>query len=108
MLAGDTPLDIPVTPVDPYVHLDNRGLVLFDGRRCVVLAGPMMLFVAETIDVLLAEKRATRRQGDSVVGGFVAEDGRSVTIFAGPSEDLVTLRTDTEALSLLAERLRRR
>ena len=108
MLAGDKPLDIPVRPVDPYLHLDNRGLVVFDGRRAVLIAGPAMLFAAETIKVLLDEKRATRRQGDTVFGGFVGDDGRTATIFAGPPEDLATLQTDTEALALLAERLRSR
>ena len=108
MLAGDKPLDITVRPVEPYLHLDNRGLVVFDGRRAVLLAGPAMVFAADTIDVLLSEKRATRKQGDSVFGGFLAEDGQSATIFVGPADDLATLRTDTEALRLLAERLRSR
>lgn len=108
MLAGDKPLDITVRPVDPYLHLDNRGLVVFDGRRAVLIAGPAMIFAAETIQVLLAEKRATRKQGDTVFGGFVAEDGRTATIFAGPADDLATVETDTEALGLLAERLRSR
>ena len=108
MLAGDKPLDITVRPVDPYLHLDNRGLVVFDGRRAVLVAGPAMMFAAETIQVLLDEKRATRRQGDTVFGGFVAEDGRTATIFVGPPDDLATVQTDTEALQLLAERLRSR
>lgn len=108
MLAGDKPLDITVRPVGPYLHLDNRGLVVFDGRRAVLIAGPAMIFAAETIQVLLDEKRATRKQGDTVFGGFVAEDGGTATIFAGPGDDLATLETDTEALALLAERLRSR
>lgn len=108
MLAGDKPLDLSVRPVDPYLHLDNRGFVVFDGRRAVLIAGPAMIFAAETIKVLLEEKRATRRQGDTVFGGFIAEDGRTATIFAGPAEDLATFQTDTEALTLLVGRLRSR
>lgn len=108
MLAGDKPLTVEGRTVSPYMHLDNRGLVVFDGSRCVMLSANTLPWVRETIELVLDEKRATRRQGDHYLGGFLAEDGRSATIFAGPADDLATLRVDVDALAALRDQLRRR
>jgi hypothetical protein len=100
------PLTVAARTVDPYLHLDNRGMVLFDGNRCVQFPGGTLGWVAETIQILVDEKRATRRQGDHVFGGFVSEDGTVATIYAGPHDDLATLQVDVSALSELYKHLR--
>jgi hypothetical protein len=101
------PLTISARTVDPYVHVDNRGLVIFDGLRCVMFPGATLGWVAETIQILTDEKRATRRQGDHILGGFVAEDGATATLYGGRTDDLATLQLDLESLSQLHAQLRR-
>jgi hypothetical protein len=108
MLARDTPITVAGEAVDPYLHLDNRGLVVFDGRRCVMFTAPDLPWVAETLDILRDEKRATRRHGGHVLGGHLSDDGAHATIYAGPADDLATLRVDAESLGVLVERLRAR
>lgn len=108
MLATDTPITVAAQAVAPYLHLDNRGLVIYDGRRAVMFAAATLGWVAETIDILLAERRATRTHRDHVLGGFVEEDGTFATLYAGPADDLATLRVDTETLAMLGQRLRSR
>lgn len=106
MLAGDKPLTLGARAADPYLHLDNRGLVVFDGYRCLMFPANTLPWVRETLELLLDEKRATRRQGDHYLGGFVAEDGSAATVYAGPVDDLATLRIDVDALTELRDKLR--
>lgn len=108
MLARDAPVTIAGEAVGPYLHLDNRGLVVFDGRRCVMFAAPDLPWVAETLDILREEKRATRRHGPHALGGHLSEDGAHATLYAGPADDLATLRIPADALGVLVERLRAR
>ena len=63
MLANDAPINVPARSVEPYLHADNRGLVVFDGRRCVVLPAQTLPWVAETVGILLEEKRAIAAGG---------------------------------------------
>ena len=105
MRAGETPLTIPGRPADPYVHLDNRGLVVFDGRRCVSFPENTLGWVRETLDLLIEEKRATRHRGDTFLGGFVSEDGQTVTLYGGPVGDMATLDVSADAIGQLRTRL---
>ena len=105
MPAGHPPITVPAEPVQPYLHLDNRGLVIYDGRRCVIFQQATLGWVRETLELLLEEKRATRRQSDHVLGGFVSEDGGSATVYAGPVDAMVTLTVSTDALRALDDRL---
>ena len=57
MDAYGSPLHVASTVPEPYVHLDNRSLVLHDGRHCVMYANSAFPWVAETIRVLLDELR---------------------------------------------------
>jgi hypothetical protein len=100
------PLTISGRTVDPYLHVDNRGLVVFDGQRGVVFAGAVMGWVRETIELLLDEKRATRHRGDQYLGGWVDEGAGVVTVYAGPADALVSLALPVETLAGLRERLR--
>lgn len=100
------PLTVPARSPKPYLHLDNRGFVMFDGAHCVIFAGAMLGWVRETFDLLVEEKRATRHRGDHYLGGMVSEDGQTVTLYGGPADDLATVDVDVEALRAVREQLR--
>src|SRR3954451_10736749 len=74
---------------DPYVHLDNRGLILCNGTRCVSIPASQLRTVAETFEVIADEHRATRTSGPHLVGGYVAGD--AVTLYAGTTDDLASV-----------------
>jgi len=99
------PLTVPARSPKPYLHLDNRGMVMFDGGRCVVFAGAMLGWVRETFDLLLEEKRATRHRGDLFLGGMVDDETQTVTLYGGPAEDLATLELGVDALGAVRDRL---
>src|SRR4051812_50077346 len=82
------PLTVPARAPSPYLHLDNRGFVMFDGNRCVIFAGNTLGWVRETIELLIEEKRATRHRGNHFFGGMVSEDGQSATLYGGPGDAL--------------------
>jgi hypothetical protein len=99
------PMTVAGRAPSPYLHLDNRGLVLFDGARCVMLAESMLGWVRETFDLLLEEKRATRHRGDLFLGGMVSEDGQTVTLYGGPATGLATLDLSVDELGAVRDRL---
>jgi len=100
------PLTVTGQPTEPYLHIDNRGLVVYDGNRGVVFAGALMGWVRETIELLLDEKRATRHRGDHYLGGWVDEAAGVVTVYAGPENGLVSLQVSVDTLAGLRDRLR--
>jgi hypothetical protein len=101
------PLTVPGRAVDPYLHLDNRGLILFDGRRGVLLGGAVLGWVRETIELLIDEQRATRHRGDQFLGGWISDDGATATLYAGPPTDLVSLELPVDTLRAVLGRLGR-
>jgi hypothetical protein len=107
MLASDKPLTVSAHKVDPYLHLDNRGLIFFDGIHCVMFPAATMGWVAETFQILRDEKRATRRQGDHILGGFIDEEGARATLYAGSTGSLATMSVEVEALTLITGQLGR-
>jgi hypothetical protein len=98
MLPGDQPLTVPARMAKPYIHLDNRGLVVFDGQRCVSFPANMLGWVRETLGILLEEKRATRHRGGTFLGGMVDEDGVVATVYGGPGDNMITLEVSVEGL----------
>ena len=100
------PLTVPARTPQPYLHLDNRGFVMFDGQNCVVFAGNTLPWVRETIELLLDERRATRHRGDHYFGGMVSDDGQTVTLYGGPADALATVDVGVDALSSVRDRLR--
>jgi hypothetical protein len=100
------PFTVPGQVVEPYVHLDNRGLVMFDGRRCAMFPVATLHWVAETFGILADEKRATRRQGDHILGGFVADDGVHATVYGGLTDNLATLQLTVDSLRALHGQIR--
>jgi hypothetical protein len=73
----------------PYVHADNRGLVLCNGPQCVFVAASQLRFAAETFAIVAEEGRATRSQASHVVGGF--KDGGRVTLYVGTQDGLLSV-----------------
>ena len=84
-------LTVAAERADPHVHVDNRALFLSDGARTVMFSMAQTRWLAETLDILAADGRATRSQQHHVFGGFRASDG-GVVLYGGAQEDLVTLR----------------
>ena len=73
----------------PYVHADNRGLVLCNGLQCVFIPGSQLRSCAETFGIIAEEGRATRSQAQHVVGGYKV-DG-DVVIYAGTQDQLLSV-----------------
>src|SRR3954454_16009527 len=74
---------------EPYAHLDNRGLFLCNGPRCVSIPGSQLRTVGETFEIIADEQRATRTSGPHLVGGYAVGD--QVTLYAGTADDLVSV-----------------
>jgi hypothetical protein len=84
----------------PHVHLDNRALYVSDGARTVMVSLAQQRWLAETLDILAEEGRASRAQHHHVFGGFKAADG-AVILYAGAQEDLVAVQLTGEAFQRL-------
>lgn len=66
---------------EPFVHIDERAVVFYDGNAAVQFERARRRWVHETLEILLEEGRATRTHGVHTLGGFVAEDG-AATLYA--------------------------
>jgi hypothetical protein len=106
MVPSSDPLTLPASVPAPYVHLDNRALVLHDGRATVLYGSAAFTWLGETLRVLGDERRATRQQGSQVFGGVVHDDG-SATLYGGAGGPLVTLMLDASAFAALRGALSR-
>jgi len=89
MLDSTTSISVPARLPAPYVHADNRGMVMCNGPRCVCIPGSQLRTFAETFTLIADEGRATRSQGDHVAGGYVVGD--DVILYAGTQDDLVSV-----------------
>jgi hypothetical protein len=85
-------------PAAPFLHLDNRALVMSNGAESTMFAGNALPFVAESLEILAGEGRATRRHGAAVFGGFRLEDG-SFTLFGGGADRLLSLCIDARTFA---------
>lgn len=100
-------LTVDASRAPAYINLDNRALIIGDGLRATMLPSATFPWLAETLALLLEEKRATRSQHQHVFGGVVDADG-SVTLYAGAPHDLVSVVTTAQTLAELLAKLRRR
>lgn len=82
-------ITVGAKPPEPYVHADNRGLVLCNGYQSVLIPGSQLRACAETFGIIAEEGRATRAQAQHVVGGFKA--GSEVVIYAGTLDQLLSV-----------------
>lgn len=94
------------TTPEPYVHCDNRGLVLSSGGRCVAfVGGGQLMWAAETLDIIAADGRATRSQHERVLGGFRVDDQRAVVLFGGERGMIVTVQLTSDGFEALRRTL---
>src|SRR3954451_19436764 len=87
-------LTVPARLPAPYVHADNRGMVVCNGSQCVFIAASQLRQCAETFMIIESEGRAARSQAQHVVGGYKL-DGQ-VVLYAG-TQDLLLSVTISEA-----------
>jgi hypothetical protein len=86
---------------EPYVHADNRGLILCNGPGCVYIPASQLRSCAETFQIIADEGRATRGQGPHVVGGYRA--GEEVVLYAGTQDDLLSVTVSASDFAALRE-----
>ena len=96
-------LTIPARLPAPYVHADNRGMVICNGPQCVFIAASQLRACAETFEIIASEKRATRSQGPHLVGGYI--EGGYVVLYAGTQDDLVSVSLNSSEFAALREAL---
>lgn len=91
----------------PFVHFDNRGLVLSNGGRCAAFTGAALVqWVAETLDIVAEEGRATRSQHERVVGGFQVTPSGPVVVFAGERGQVLSVELSQADFARLRDALR--
>jgi hypothetical protein len=105
MLDSTSSLTVQARLPNPYVHVDNRGLILCNGPRCVCVPASGLRACAETLEIIASEKRATRTQGQHLVGGYI--DGGSVILYAGTQDDLVSVSLTVSEFDALRQALTR-
>ena len=94
-------LTIPARLPAPYVHADNRGMVICNGPQCVFIAASQLRSCAETFEIIASEGRATRSQGPHVVGGYKV-DGH-VVLYAGTQDALLSVQVSEGDFASLRE-----
>jgi len=105
MLDITTSLTLAASQPEPYIHLDNRAMVICNGSRCVMIPAGRFPWVVETFALVTDERRATRRQGDHALGGFVTQD--AIVLFAGYRDSLVSVALEPSAFEDLRKAMAR-
>ncbi len=105
MIDAKTSLTLAALRPEPYIHLDNRGMVLCNGPRCVMIPAGRFPWVADTLALLGEEDRATRTQGDHVLGGYATED--AIVVYAGYREDLISVGLAPAAFRILLDTMKK-
>ena len=97
------PLTLQVSSSSAYVIADNRGLVLCNGQRGVLINRSLARWVHEALEEIAEHGRTTRTQQNHALGGFETNLG-AIVLFAGPLEDLVSVELSPASFqSLRAE-----
>jgi hypothetical protein len=98
---------LSATTPGPFVHFDNRGLVLSSEGRCAAFIGPALVqWAADTFDIVADEGRATRFQHERVLGGFRLAPGEPVVVFGGERAQLISLQLGAAEFERLRDALR--
>lgn len=87
-----------------YVYVDNRAVVICNGLRAVLFNRVQGRWLRDTLEALAEERRATRMQQQHVFGGFVEGSG-DVVLFAGTTDDMVSVRISAAAFAELRSEL---
>jgi hypothetical protein len=96
-------LTLQVQTSSAYVIADNRGLVLCNGQRGVLINRALGRWVHEALEEIAADGRTTRTQQNHAIGGFHTNLG-AVVLFAGKHDDLVSVELSPASFdSLRAE-----
>src|SRR3954470_10345984 len=101
MLDASSSVTVAARLPAPYVHGDNRGLVLCNGPQCVFIAASQLRSCAETFEIIASEGRATRGQGGHVVGGYRSDGG--VVLYAGTQDLLLSVQVSESDFTALRE-----
>jgi hypothetical protein len=94
-------ITVPARLPAPYIHVDNRALVLCNGAQCAYIPAAQLRQCAETFQIIADEGRATRAQGPHVVGGYLS--GSEVVIYAGSQDDLLSVTVSSADFASLRE-----
>lgn len=105
MLDSTKSVTVQARLPNPYVHVDNRGMIICNGPRCVSIPASGLRACAETLEIVAMEKRATRAQGQHLVGGYI--DGGYVVLYAGTQDDLVSVSLNSSEFDALRQALSR-
>ncbi len=106
MLDSTSSLTVQARLPNPYVHVDNRGLILCNGPRCVCVPASGLRACAETLEIIATEKRATRTQGQHLVGGYI--DGGYVVLYAGTQDGLLSVTISEADFAAVREAIQAR
>ena len=85
----------------PYVHADNRGLVLCNGAQCVSIPASQLRSCAETFEIIAAEGRATAARGRT--WSAATRPASDVVLYAGTQDDLVSVTVTSADFAALRE-----
>jgi hypothetical protein len=96
------PLNLQVSTPSAYVHADNRGLVLCNGQRAVLINRSLGRWVKEALEEIAEHGRTTRTQQSHAFGGFETNLGAYV-LFAGTHDDLVSVELSPASFASLRE-----
>ena len=99
-------LTVPARLPAPYIHADNRGMVLCNGPQCVLIAASQLRQCAETFAIIADEGRATRQQAQHVVGGYRL-DGQ-VVLYAGTQDRLLSVTISEADFAAVREAIQAR
>ena len=94
-------LTVPARLPAPYIHADNRGLVVCNGAQCISIQASQLRQCAETFAIIADEGRATRQQAHHVVGGYMI-DGQ-VVLYAGTQDQLISVTIDEADFTAVRE-----
>jgi hypothetical protein len=97
-------LTLPAETAAPYVYVDNRALVISNGQHGVIFNRTQGRWLAEGLQIIADERRATRMLQHRLFGGYV-ETGGEVVLFAGTHDDVVSVRLSGEAFAALRAEL---
>jgi hypothetical protein len=96
------PLTLQVSSSSAYVIADNRGLVLCNGQRGVLINRALGRWVHEALEEIAEHGRTTRTQQNQAFGGFETNLG-AIVLFAGPHDDLVSVEVSPASFQSLRD-----
>jgi hypothetical protein len=97
-------LTLPAQMAEPYVYVDNRALVISNGQHGVTFNRTQGRWLAEGLQIIADERRATRMLQHRLFGGYM-EEGGAVILFAGTHDDVVSVRLSGQAFAALRAEL---